>query len=65
MRCGVVLWWFWSEWRETLTRPSSVYVLPFSVPGRRFYRSFRFEETVVLVLVAFPTIVNAFFGVGC
>ena len=65
MRCGVVLWWFWSEWREILTRPSSVYVLPFSVPGRRFYRSFRFEETVVLVLVAFSTIANAFFGVGC
>ena len=36
MRCGVVLWGFWSKWRETRIRPLPVSVPLFSVSERHF-----------------------------
>ena len=61
MCCGVVLWGFRSEWRETFTCLSPVSVPSFSVPDRRVYRSFIFDETVAAVLVAFFAVNRALF----
>ena len=51
MRCGVVLWGFWSESRDTLIRPSLVSVSLFAVSDRRFLLLVCFDETVVPISV--------------
>ena len=51
MRCGVVLWGFWSESRDTLIRPSLVSVSLFAVSDRRFLLLVCFDETVVPINV--------------
>ena len=51
MRCGVVLWGFWSESRDTLILPSLVSVSLFAVSDRRFLLLVCFDETVVPISV--------------